>query len=74
MREDPRRYIQVTNGLRDDIETGVHKPGRRLPPIQQLCRKYGCSRRTVGHAMRILEETEGLVQRIPGLGYYVTDD
>jgi DNA-binding GntR family transcriptional regulator len=41
------------------------------PSITTLSQQYGHARQTCAKALRILEE-DGLLTRIPGLGYYVT--
>jgi DNA-binding GntR family transcriptional regulator len=41
------------------------------PSITTLSQQYGHARQTCAKALRTLEE-EGLLTRIPGLGYYVT--
>jgi DNA-binding GntR family transcriptional regulator len=53
--------------LRDQIT-----PGERLPPIGELRREHGHSRQTVSKAMHILH-AEGLIYRVPGLGYYAPE-
>ena len=57
--------------IREQIASGTLAPGARLPSIAVLRRQHRHSRQTVGKAMRILEG-EGLVYRVPGLGYYVS--
>ena len=42
-----------------------------MPSITTLTQEHGIARATAGKALRVLE-TEGLVYRVPGLGYYVT--
>jgi DNA-binding GntR family transcriptional regulator len=41
------------------------------PSITTLSQEYGHARQTCAKALHVLEE-EGLLARIPGLGYYVT--
>jgi len=41
------------------------------PSITTLSQQYGHARQTCAKALRTLED-EGLLTRIPGLGYYVT--
>ena len=41
------------------------------PSITTLSQEYGHARQTCAKALRTLED-EGLLTRIPGLGYYVT--
>ena len=69
---DPRAYVRLAASLRDDITSGALAPGEALPSIAELRRKYGHSRQTVGKAMKILHR-DGLISRVPGLVYYVTD-
>jgi DNA-binding GntR family transcriptional regulator len=67
---DPRAYVRVAALLRERISCGVLAPGAPLPSITDLCREHGLARGTVRKAVRALER-EGLVCRIPGLGYRV---
>jgi DNA-binding GntR family transcriptional regulator len=71
MIEDPRRYVQMLKFLRTRIEDGTYKPEELLPSIQKLSEETGFSRHTITRAMRILQD-EGVVERIPGLGYGAT--
>ena len=57
--------------IRDQIASGTLAPGGRIPSIAVLRRRHSHSRQTVGKAMRVLEG-EGLIYRVPGLGYYVS--
>jgi GntR family transcriptional regulator len=59
--------------IREQIADGSLVPGGQLPSIAALRRQQGHSRQTVGKAMRVLE-SEGLIYRVPGLGYYVSCD
>jgi DNA-binding GntR family transcriptional regulator len=68
---DPRAYRRLAALLRDQITSGMINPGGQMPSIGELRQKHGNSRQTVTKAMRLLEE-EGLVYRVPGLGYYRT--
>ncbi|MBV9858159.1 MAG: GntR family transcriptional regulator [Streptosporangiaceae bacterium] len=52
---------------------GALAPGMPTPSITTLSQRYGHARQTCAKALRMLED-EGLLTRIPGLGYYVTDD
>ena len=67
---DPRAYMRVACMLRDQISGGGLAPGSPTPSITRLCQETGHARQTCAKAMRLLE-TEGLLRRIPGLGYYV---
>ena len=65
--------MQLAALIRDQIASGTLPPGGPLPSIAVLRRQHGHSRQTVGKAMRILEG-EGLIYRVPGLGYYISRD
>ena len=73
MTDDPRLYRQVAHALREQINDGELKPGTPTPPIKTLCQETGYSRQTIGKALRLLA-AEGLITRIPGLGYYIASD
>ena len=70
---DQRRYVRVAGTLAGEIQSGKYTPGKRLPSIHELCQETGLSRQTIGKALRLLE-SEGLVERVPGLGYFVPED
>jgi DNA-binding transcriptional MocR family regulator len=66
--DDPRQYVRTVNLIRARIEDGTYKPHELLPSIRELADETGFSRHTIGKALRLLQR-EGLVDRIPGLGY-----
>lgn len=68
---DPRRYWQIANDVRDLIASGQIAFGQPSPTITELVARYGTARQTVGKALRLLVE-EGLLTCYPGCGYYVT--
>jgi GNAT superfamily N-acetyltransferase len=67
---DPRLYVKLAASLRAQIRTGKLAVGVRVPSIQSLLEASRCSRQTCGKALRLLEQ-EGLLRRVPGLGYHV---
>lgn len=67
---DRRAYVRLAGMLRGKITSGDLAPGSPTPSITRLCREHGHARQTCAKAMRLLE-TEGLLHRVPGLGYYV---
>jgi DNA-binding GntR family transcriptional regulator len=69
--DDPRAYIRIAAAVRQRITSGELTPGQPVPSITTLVQEHGVARQTAAKALRLLE-TEGLVRRIPGLGYYVT--
>jgi DNA-binding GntR family transcriptional regulator len=56
--------------VRQQIAAGALQPGQPAPSIPHLAREYGHARPTCSKALRLLED-EGLLIRVPGLGYYV---
>jgi DNA-binding GntR family transcriptional regulator len=70
---DPRAYMRLAAFIREQITDGKLAPGGPLPSIAALRREQGHSRQTAGKAMRVLAD-EGLIYRVPGLGYYVSCD
>jgi DNA-binding GntR family transcriptional regulator len=67
---DPRAYVRLAGLLRSMITSGDLAPGSPAPSITSLCQEQGHARQTCAKAMRLLED-EGLLRRVPGLGYYV---
>jgi GntR family transcriptional regulator len=67
---DPRAYVRIAVLIRRQITDGTLQPGMPVPSITRLVQEHGVARITASHALRVLEE-EGLVRRVPGLGYYV---
>ena len=74
-RASPERGGSATTSLaarlRREIAEGSLSPGMPTPSITTLSQQYGHARQTCAQALRTLED-EGLLTRIPGLGYYVT--
>lgn len=69
---DQRRYVLLAGTLENGMRSGKYAPGKLLPSIAELCIEFGLSRQTAGKALRLLER-DGLIQRVPGLGYFVPD-
>jgi DNA-binding GntR family transcriptional regulator len=70
--EDPRAYMRLAASIRAQIASGAYPAGQPLPSIRELREASGHSRQTVGKAMWVLG-CEGLIWRVPGLGYFVVD-
>lgn len=66
---DPRLYVRISRDLREKLAAGVIAAGDAVP-VMPLAREWGASRQAVRKALRVLE-TEGLIRRYPGVGYYV---
>ena len=69
--QDPRIYLRIAAAVRARIEKGDIEVGQPAPSITALCQEWGVARETASHALQVLE-SEGLVRRYPGRGYYVT--
>jgi DNA-binding GntR family transcriptional regulator len=69
--DDPRLYVQIAASVRARIESGELTPGQPVPSITTLTQEWHVARETAAQALQMLE-SEGLVKRWPGRGYYVT--
>jgi GntR family transcriptional regulator len=69
--QDPRIYLRIAAAVRARIDEGELEAGQPAPSITSLCQEWGVARETAAHALKTLE-SEGLVRRYPGRGYYVT--
>jgi DNA-binding GntR family transcriptional regulator len=67
---DPRLYVKLAASVRAQIRACDLAVGLLVPSIQSLQEAARCSRQTCGKALRLLEQ-EGLLRRVPGLGYHV---
>ncbi len=63
-------YIQIAEGLLDQIESGELSPGDRLPSERELSEALGVNRMTLRRALQLLE-TQGLLIRRRGRGTHV---
>jgi GntR family transcriptional regulator len=63
-------YVQVRETLRDQIKTGVLKPGQKLPSEDELAAQFGVSRMTVRQGISDLTD-EGTLYRRRGIGTFV---
>jgi GntR family transcriptional regulator of arabinose operon len=64
------RHRAIYEELLAEIQSGVYKPGERLPSEALLCERFDASRITVAKAFQGLQR-EHLVIRRPGSGTYV---
>lgn len=64
------KYQRLATAVRTWLDSGMFEPGEPLPSITDLAADRGWSRQTCAKALQKLE-VEGLLIRLPGLGYYV---
>lgn len=65
-------YREIAAQIRSAIRAGRHRPGSRLPSLDQLAKEYGANRLTVLRALNSLKQS-GFVYSIPAQGIYVCD-
>lgn len=63
---------QIAAHLRAEILAGRYDPdGPPLPSVRRLTEEWDVARRTANTALRILAD-EGLIEVVPGMGYFAT--
>jgi DNA-binding GntR family transcriptional regulator len=62
--------MRIAAIVRQGLEEGRWRTGDPVPSITTLSQEHGVARQTAAKALRLLED-EGLLTRVPGLGYYV---
>lgn len=65
-----RRYIEISNIIRERIKDKLYLPGEKIPYGHQLCEEFSCSKITLNNALEILVQ-EGFITRQRGLGTVV---
>jgi DNA-binding GntR family transcriptional regulator len=63
-------YVRIAAEVRQMISEGKLTSGMPVPSITTLSQEHGIARQTAAKALRLLE-TEGLLTRVAGLGYFV---
>lgn len=64
------RHRLIYEELLKEIQSGLYRPGDRLPSEALLCERFGASRITIAKAVQGLQRDD-LVTRRPGSGTYV---
>lgn len=67
------KYIQILEGIKGDLATGILHAGSKLPSVRQLSVRFSCSKNTVVRAYSELEK-EHLIYAVPKSGYYVVNE
>lgn len=66
------KYVQLADHFRQLISTGDLKVGQRLPSYAEMYRQFGVATATAQGVFQLLEQ-EGLIERRPGSGIYVSE-
>ena len=64
-------YIQIMDGFREQIATGVLGPGEKLPSVRELAVTLAINPNTIQRAYKLLE-FDGWIATIPGKGCFVS--
>jgi DNA-binding GntR family transcriptional regulator len=65
MPEDVARYQQISDSLRERIESGELPPGAMLPSVARISQEWGVSTITAANAVKLLH-SEGLIRTAEG--------
>jgi GntR family transcriptional regulator len=65
-------YVQIAEGLLDQIESGELPPGSRLPSERELSARLGVNRMTLRQALDVVSR-QGLLDRRQGDGTYISE-
>lgn len=72
LKQGTPRHEQISNWIREKIESGQYKVDEKLPSENEFTQKFDVSRVTVRRALQTLEN-EQLIYRCQGLGSFVQD-
>ena len=65
-------YIQIIDGLKEQISTGILLPGEKLPSVRELAAQLTINPNTIQRAYRELE-TEGYIYTVSGKGSFAAE-
>ncbi|MBQ7614306.1 MAG: GntR family transcriptional regulator [Butyrivibrio sp.] len=66
------KYQKVIDWITENIDSGILRPGERIPSENELCSRFDLSRQTIRHAIAKMAE-DGLLESKRGSGTYVAD-
>ena len=66
-------YIQITDQIRQQVESGELRPGDQLPTVRLLATELRVNFNTVARAYRLLDEA-GLISTQQGRGTYIWEN
>lgn len=72
MKDSKPKYQVVVDWVKQQIDTGKLKPGKKIPSENTLTDQFGLSRQTIRHAISVLEKEE-IVYSLRGSGTYVKE-
>ena len=64
-------YVQILDGLKEQIATGVLLPGDKLPSVRELAATLAINPNTIQRAYKLLE-IDGWIATVPGKGCFVS--
>ena len=64
-------YIQILDGLKEQIATGVLLPGDKLPSVRELAATLAINPNTIQRSYKLLE-IDGWIATVPGKGCFVS--
>lgn len=65
-------YVQIMDGIREQISSGVLHAGDRLPSVRELAGQLAINPNTIQRAYRQLE-ADGWIATVPGKGCFVAE-
>lgn len=63
-------YVQICDGIREQVAAGILREGDRLPSVRELAMNLTINPNTIQRAYRELE-MEGWIASVPGKGNFV---
>ena len=64
-------YLQILDGFKEQIATGVLQPGDKLPSVRELAASLAINPNTIARAYKLLE-IDGWIATMPGKGCFVS--
>lgn len=64
------RWVQITDDLEKQIQSGEYAPGERVPSVLTIMERYGVASATAHKALAGLRN-RGHTKTYPGMGSYV---
>lgn len=65
-------YEKIMEELENDIKERNITPGKKLPSVRDLCKKYDCSKSTVVKALEVLKNRH-IIYSVPQSGFYIVE-